>query len=282
MVPLLPLKKNVFCYINNRVCVYNIKDDKWMELSEGDFSQSQEKLARKPVAIAVSQMTGNVFAIKNCKMLIMQDGEWVKLKHFDYNDPAVWWAVYHDHYIITCNSNSEMNVYQLLEGKLIFRMELHFQRIFNYASARICNGAIYVVGVQQKSSGLSWVNRVFKTPLSDILPKTLTTKSSWFNYSSLYTGISWQEISSLPVIRSTCVSFNDHLLAVGGLVRGEPCGDIFLYDEGNDKWNVVGRIPTPHYNCLVEAVGNQLVVIGGWLNNYAECDLVEIATLSIQ
>ena len=92
----------------------------------------------------------------------------------------------------------------------------------------------------------------------------------------------WQEIASLPVCRSTCVSYRGNLLAVGGFDsnRRYASGDIFLYDHATNEWLVIGRIPTPRYNCLVEVVSGQLLVVGGWLDHYSQCDIVEIAALN--
>lgn len=64
-------------------------------------------------------------------------------------------------------------------------------------------------------------------------------------------------------------------------MNNRACGDIFCYDEEGQRWVLVGSIPTPRYNCIAEVVDNQLVVVGGWLNQYSKCDLVEIATLKI-
>lgn len=93
--------------------------------------------------------------------------------------------------------------------------------------------------------------------------------------------VPWQEIASLPISRSTVVAFKGHVLAVGGCDIREmvASGDIFLYSEECDEWLIVGEIPTPRYKCLVEVANNELVVIGGWLDPYTQCNLVEVATL---
>ena len=92
--------------------------------------------------------------------------------------------------------------------------------------------------------------------------------------------INFEEVASLPVTRSTCVDFNGHLLAVGGFSResGNACSEIFLLDEKMNEWLIVGRMPTAHYNCLVEVVEDKLVVIGGWLHQHAKCD-IEVCTI---
>ena len=59
------------------------------------------------------------------------------------------------------------------------------------------------------------------------------------------------------------------------------CGDILCYEEEENEWRKIGELLMPRYNCLAEIVGDQLVVVGGWLSHIEQCDLVEIATLNI-
>ena len=121
------------------------------------------------------------------------------------------------------------------------------------------------------------VKQAYKLPLEGLRMKT----GGWFSFEG-NVAENDQVIASLPISRSTGVSFKGHLLSVGGVTKQhQASGDIFLYQEERDEWLLVGRVPTPRYNCLVEVVGDQLVVVGGWLDNYSKCDIVEIATLSL-
>ena len=58
------------------------------------------------------------------------------------------------------------------------------------------------------------------------------------------------------------------------LLVGVVSMDIFLYNEGTGEWLVIGGILTPRFNCLAEVVGNELVVVGGWLDHCRNCDII--------
>ena len=60
--------------------------------------------------------------------------------------------------------------------------------------------------------------------------------------------------------------------------NSQASANIYLYDEPDDSWLLVGKVPTPRYDCQAEVVGGFLVVVGGWLDTYTKCDLVEIAS----
>ena len=86
----------------------------------------------------------------------------------------------------------------------------------------------------------------------------------------------WKEIASLPVERSTLVSFGGHLLAIGGRYDSEnSTSDVYRYDSHNDSWVVVSRMKNERSRCLAVALpGDGLVVVGGF--NPLESDDVEI------
>ncbi len=141
-----------------------------------------------------------------------------------------------------------------------------------YASVKIFNDSLYIIGGR---TGLSWVSSVYKIPLTDILLSKPSSLKSRFGLLE----VSRCVVVSLPVVRSTCIAFNNHLLSVGGLKNDQACGDIYRYDQDNDKWDLIGSIPTPRYSCLVEVVNGHLVVVGGWQSQVKKCNLVEIAVL---
>ena len=131
------------------------------------------------------------------------------------------------------------------------------------------NGALYFIGVKTTA----WLTAAFKVPLLQIL-LNVTPKDGHLE-------AAYRTIASLPVTRSTCATYKNHLLSVGGVRNNLACDDILCYDEESDKWVLIGRIPTPRYRCLVEVVDSQLVVVGGWFCEDNKCNLVEIGTLSI-
>ena len=73
----------------------------------------------------------------------------------------------------------------------------------------------------------------------------------------------WEKIFPLPVSRSSLVTINGHLLAVGGWDSDrDNTKDIYQYTE--TSWTVISQISTPRSSCLTAALpGNKLMVVGG-------------------
>ena len=259
------LQNNMICSLNHLIYNYDIPGDRWKVLPE------IPTLRRNQLAVVFHTELGRLYAFKDKMMYIMYDGKW-SVPGSVYTHlliPLSWAYLPYDNYFLLLGSDGYVYILRPMEASV--RSSLFLAPNIRYTSARICNGAVYLIGTNITQT---WTEKVFKYPLADIVSSL--ANSSWF---SKKTGF-WQETASLPVTRSTCVSFNNRLLAVGGLANNQPSGDIFLYDEEQDKWEVIGRIPTPRYNCLAEVVGDQLVVVGGWLNHFTKCDKVEIATLN--
>ena len=263
------MNSSMCCSFGQLVYNYDVKGDKWKELPKLSNADHFGLL------VAYQEDMGRLVAVRNTILYIALDGEWTVQGRVDFSP---WAIVYHGKYILLLGSDGQILTMQFSGDAGYVHSSVNVSPAFRYASAKICNGAIYLMGANTKQI---WLNQVCKFPLDDVLPKTLP-KSSWFDFSKFKRAKGfWQEIASLPVSRSTCVSFNDRLLAVGGFANNQPSGDILLYDEEQDKWEVIGRIPTPRYNCLAEVVGDQLVVVGGWLNHLEKCALVEIASLNM-
>ncbi|MCG8626170.1 MAG: hypothetical protein MJE68_29760, partial [Proteobacteria bacterium] len=76
----------------------------------------------------------------------------------------------------------------------------------------------------------------------------------------------WNRLNDLPVMRSTCVSFLDRLISIGGEDSEEyrPTSAVHLYDPIVDSWTVISHMSVARYNCFVAVLPNsQLMVIGG-------------------
>ena len=262
-------QNSMICSLNDLIYDYDIPGGRWKVLPEIPTPR------RNQLAVVFHTELGRLYAFRDKMMYIMYDGKWSVHTHL--LTPLSWAYLLYDNYFLLLGSDGYVNILRPMEASV--RSSLFLAPNFRYTSASICNGAVYLIGTNISET---WTEKVFKYPLADIVSRTRLPTSSWFENFEIpkKTGF-WQEIASLPVTRSTCVSFNDRLLAVGGFGNNQPSGDIFLYDEEQDKWEVIGRIPTPRYNCLAEVVGDQLVVVGGWLNHYTKCDVVEIATMNL-
>ena len=77
----------------------------------------------------------------------------------------------------------------------------------------------------------------------------------------------WTEISPLPVILSSLVTFQGQLLAVGG-TSTEPNAEVRQYDDSTDSWKVIGHMKVKLRNCLAAVLpNNALIVCGGYTPN---------------
>ena len=78
--------------------------------------------------------------------------------------------------------------------------------------------------------------------------------------------VSWQRVADVPVRLTTCVAFNDHLLAVGGVTsNGQLTNNIYALNLTTNSWEVTSHMPTARSWCLVAVLpGNKLMVAGGW------------------
>ena len=77
----------------------------------------------------------------------------------------------------------------------------------------------------------------------------------------------WTEISPLPVILSSLVTFQGQLLAVGG-TSTEPNAEVRQYDDSTDSLKVIGHMKVKLRNCLAAVLpNNALIVCGGYTPN---------------
>ena len=200
-------------------------------------------------------------------LYVMHDGRWTRLGDLR---SLMWGIHYYGGYFLVFVF-SHLRALKLENGRVTETHCLNTSPSFSYASTVVCNGAIYLIGVWIRQQP---TNRIFRLPL-DIL---FRAKSSWLpNFTTVR--YQWQDIAPLPVAKSTGFTFRGSLLAVGGCTNTCVSADIFFYNEQKNEWLVIGRILTPRYSCQAEVIGNELVVVGGWLDNYSKCDLVEIVTL---
>ena len=260
---------NSMCLCLNHLYAYDVESVRWTQLPKVPYNIMG-------LHVAYNEKLGKLVAVRNTTVYVADAEQWTVQDRLGF---IPWSVLSYETYIIFLGSEGRVVIMEFSSNVLSVRSSIYIPPAFQFATAKICNGAAYLVGATSKQI---WLNQVLRIPLDNFLVVT-KSKSSRFTDFSKYkkNNGSWQEIASLPVTRSTCVSFNNHLLAVGGFSNSLASGDIFLYNEEQDKWEVIGRIPTPRYNCLAEVVGNQLVVVGGWLNRLQKCSLVEIASLNL-
>lgn len=145
------------------------------------------------------------------------------------------------------------------------------------ATATVCGDRLYLVGGSHQHG--YYTNSVLSCSLSALLQSQTAEARKMKTLSLAGKGI-WVTIAALPVIRSTCVTVNGQLLAVGGFQSdGEDSNNIYSYNTKHNSWEVISQMPTARSQCLVTVLpGNKLMVVGGLIEDDIT-DKVEIATL---
>ena len=89
----------------------------------------------------------------------------------------------------------------------------------------------------------------------------------------------WREVAPLPVTLSSLVTFQRHLLAVGGGV-GDPISEVREYDAATNSWNVISQMRVQRFSSLAVVLpNNTLMVCGGGTSFLDRTTSVEIASI---
>ena len=90
----------------------------------------------------------------------------------------------------------------------------------------------------------------------------------------------WREVAPLPVTQSSLVTFQGHLLAVGGVRGGSSTSEVREYDAATNSWNVISQMRVQRYMSLAVILpNNTLMVCGGWTSDFDCKTSVEIASI---
>ena len=143
-----------------------------------------------------------------------------------------------------------------------------------HLSGTVCGDTLYLAGGLRDSTPSK---SVFACSLPDLLTLSNSLGSRIRRTLSQHQNV-WKEVSSLPVVRSTLASFNDHLLAIGGRDDSGNCtSDVYRYDPHTDSWNDVSQMKIKRSSCLaVTLPEDHLIVVGGWTKDGKNIDSVEI------
>ena len=146
-------------------------------------------------------------------------------------------------------------------------------------SGAVCGDTLYLAG---GSASLNPSKSVFSCSLPDLLTSSTSLRSRIQRKLS-QSGNVWKEISCLPVIRSTLVSFNGHLLAIGGSDGSwNHTSAIYRYNSLTDSWNVVSQMMIKRSACLAVALPEDhlIIAMGGLTHGVKETDSVEIVRVT--
>ena len=142
-------------------------------------------------------------------------------------------------------------------------------------SATVCGDQIYLLGGMDKSCSSSKL--VFVCSL-DALLQSCRSSSFMARLSVSRWNPVWSAVADLPVIRSTCVSFQDRLLAIGGSDSdSNPTSAVHMYSSISDRWLTVSHLGTERWWCFTAVLPDgRIMVVGGWNSKWSySTDCVE-------
>ena len=153
-------------------------------------------------------------------------------------------------------------------------------------SVTVCGDQLYMLGgyydlpFTTKSVYTCSMSALLQTCIQSSLVKSFKYALSLSNTSRVNSGV-WSKLSDLPVTESTCVTFCGQLLAVGGMDSGKkPTTAVYMYDQTTNSWNVISHMTTARSRPLAAVLpNNQLMVVGGKINEWTNLDSVEFGDL---
>ena len=136
------------------------------------------------------------------------------------------------------------------------------------ASATICGDRIYFVGGW--STLTSHLYSILTCSVSSLIQSNITQQHGL-----------WFEIAELPVRLSTCVTFHDHLLAIGGRESDlHSTADVHLFDPINHSWKVISNLSSPRHMCFVVALPDDRLMVACRDMGVVSTNTVEFATVA--
>ena len=91
----------------------------------------------------------------------------------------------------------------------------------------------------------------------------------------------WRQLDDLSLTRSTCQSFHDRLLAIGGKLDSKKSSkSVYMYQLATDSWRIISHMTTGRYGCFTAVLPeNQLMVVGGCISEGKMTDSIEFASV---
>ena len=149
-----------------------------------------------------------------------------------------------------------------------------------HASSMVCGDQIYMLGGTDKDC--LYIKSVYTCSVSALLQSCDILLEGRLKGTSLVDKTSlWQQLSDLPLIRSTCESFHGKLLAFGGYDKESRNSStaVYTYNSTTNSWDVISHMTIGRCACFTAVLpDNQLMVLGG-LTGRDVINTVEIASV---
>ena len=128
-------------------------------------------------------------------------------------------------------------------------------------TATVCGGRLYLLRGYAYDKNIDSTHAVFTCTLDSLIRSCHPPSQTPPHTSEASV---WQRVADVPVEDSTCTTLNGRVLTIGGKDSyGTDTAAVHMYDAKSDSWPLVGYMPTARSNCLVVALRNRIITVGG-------------------
>lgn len=162
------------------------------------------------------------------------------------------------HALETIDTVEVMNIAAVpLAWSAVARLSRPFSRMV----ASVCSDRLYVMGGDERTPTKS----VFSCLLAELIQSKKEMPATTV----------WRKLTEVPNLYTTCVAYNNELLAVGGMSDTKSMSatsDVYKYNPSDGAWNLFTNTLNARYNCLVATFPAKklMVVVGGHTNVTAD------------
>ena len=251
--------------------VYDSEKDDWSELQECP----QKDSGLVVINDVVTAVGGNTSGQCTNRLISFNGSEWVKNFPPMPTKRVLHAVISTQNYLIAAGGIRMGGVTSTVEVMDMNTLEWYtaasLPELVSSISATVCGGRLYLLGGDDKF-GNKETRAVFTCTLESLIRSCHPPSQTPPHTSEASV---WQCVADVPVVGSTCTTLNGRVLAVGGEDSGDnPTAAVHMYDAKSDSWPLVGHMPTARYDCLVVALHNRIIAVGGDIGG-GNCSTVE-------
>ena len=246
-------------YVSHEVFAYNSENNDWSELPK-----CPQRNFGLVVVNNLLTAVGGVSQSRGCtNCLISFNGKWVEIFPPMPTERLLPTVISTENYLIAAGGEQWDNNFSTVEV-----MDTITQKWYTAASlpepvdnmsATVCGGRLYFLGGLDTDGNQTLA--VFTCTLDSLIRSCHPPSQTPPHASEASV---WQRVADVSVRGSTCTTLNGRVLAVGGYESdGTVTAAAKMYNAKSNTWQLVGYMPTARSNCLVVALRNCIVTVGG-------------------
>ena len=134
------------------------------------------------------------------------------------------------------------------------------------ATISICGERLYMLGGFDQTG--YWTRSVLTCSIPELLQSCQTQPlAGKLRTAPANTSTIWRQVADAPHYKSSCATFCEQLVAVGGMDEAgffaNDTSTITVYNETIDSWEAMGNMPTARRRPLVAILNGKMIVVGG-------------------